>query len=59
MKNEDVNWVRTNPWTAKYPSAEMGDMPRNSTAVPWLAARKLYGIRTEFPRNLSDFLCFL
>ena len=60
MKNEDVKWVRTNLWTEKYHSVEMGDTPRgSSTAILQLAARKLYRIRTEFPQNSSDFVNFL
>ena len=29
-KDEHVNWVKTNPWTLKSPSAERGDIPRGS-----------------------------
>ena len=46
--------------TAKYHSAEMGDTLRGSnTAIPRLAARKLYGIGADFPHNSSDFVKFL
>ena len=40
MKNEDVNFVRTNPWTVKYHSTEMGDtLCESSTAIPRLDAQ--------------------
>ena len=59
-KDEDVNWVRTNLRTGKNHSAEKGDTLRGScTVIPRLAARKLYGIRADFPRNSSDFVKFL
>ena len=44
----------------KYHSAEMGDMPsESSTAIPQLAAWKLYGVPAGFLLNLSDFVKFL
>ena len=70
-KDKDINWVRTNLRTGKNHSAERGDTLRGiCTVIPRLAARKLYGIRTEalrnphgicadFPRNSSDFVKFL
>ena len=59
-KNKDINWVRTNPQTAKYHSVEMGDtLRRSSTAILRIAAPKLYGIRADFPWNSSDFITFL
>ena len=43
-----------------YHSAEMGDiLSRSSTAIPRLAAHKLYGICAEFLWNSSDFVKFL
>ena len=57
MKNKDVNFVRTNPRTAKYHFAEMGDTLRGSTtAILQLAAQKLCGIRAEFPQSSLDFV---
>ena len=53
MKNEDINFVRRNPQTAKYHSTELGDTLRgSSTAIPLLAAQKLCGIHAEFPQFL-------
>ena len=71
--SRDANFVRTNPRTAsfrrqrsiipriaKYHSVEMGDTLRgSSTAIPRIAAQKLCGIRTEFPRISSAFVKFL
>ena len=55
MKNEDVNFARTNPRKAKYHSMEMGDTLRgSSTAIPWLAEQKLYVIRTESTQNFNE-----
>ena len=48
-KDEHVNWVRTNPWTLKNPSAERRDMPRRSyTVIPWLALQNPCRISLEF-----------
>ena len=51
MEDEDVNWVRTNLQTGKNHSVERGDTLRGGcTVILQLAARKLYGIRTDFRR---------
>ena len=60
MKNKDINFVRTNPRTTKYHSTEVGDtLCKSRTAIPRLAAQKIYGICTEFPRNSLNFIKFL
>ena len=51
-KNEDVNFVRTNPRTAKYHSTDSEvSFLGSSTAIPRLAAQKLCGIHTESVQN--------
>ena len=51
-KAKDFNWVRKNPQTAKNHSTEREDTPhRSSTVILWLAAWKIYGIRTESMQN--------